>query len=624
MAHSSFLNRLSLSHRPARLAGFLLLAALLSLYLFTLDNGLSTGELVGGDLITHQYAQVQARPSNAPGYPLYTMGGWLWFHLGRVLLGDTVNPIRILSSFSTLWAVLALALLYRLLLTITDGDWPLAFLCTAFYGATYFFWYYAVTTEQYTSAVLHTLAIVWCAFQWERTRADRYLAALVLLLGLALAHMVTVLLIALPLIWFLLPARSRLWQKPRRLWQMTGLALLPLASYAYVYVRGAQHPEWRGVGEWASTWDWFWRFLSTQQGQDELAWSLGGFTPEFPSLIWRELTLPVLLLGLVGIAFLGRRRAIFIYGTLALYFAFAYVDRFGNWFQVIMPAYPLVIMGLAALAHQVGMRFPHRWVRLLVLGLLIIIIVERLLTNYPLADSSNRPGDDGLAAGWSILQDEPAEGAAIFATRDEALALDYVTQIWGVRPDVHMVNRDQALRTFEQPAEHLYVTHDAAPLVSSEISSQAHLSAAGQILIRVRPEPLLQHPSLEHTSLQDLGDGLRLLGFQVQTSGLQLSPAGMESDRILHLSLYWQAVAPPQHDYVISVRVMAGELLLQQDHPPVWGFYPTTRWLPGEVVRDDYALSLPAGAIPVEAKIVVYRPLSDGGFDNLAEFTLTW
>ena len=115
MAHSSFLNRLSLSHRPARLAGFLLLAALLSLYLFTLDNGLSTGELVGGDLITHQYAQVQARPSNAPGYPLYTMGGWLWFHLGRVLLGDTVNPIRILSSFSTLWAVLALALLYRLL-----------------------------------------------------------------------------------------------------------------------------------------------------------------------------------------------------------------------------------------------------------------------------------------------------------------------------------------------------------------------------------------------------------------------------------------------------------------------------------------------------------------------------
>jgi hypothetical protein len=51
----------------------ILLAA--TLYLATLDTGLRPDELIGGDLITHQYAQVQARPSNAPGYPLYTMGG---------------------------------------------------------------------------------------------------------------------------------------------------------------------------------------------------------------------------------------------------------------------------------------------------------------------------------------------------------------------------------------------------------------------------------------------------------------------------------------------------------------------------------------------------------------------
>ena len=54
---------------------------------FTLDDGLRPGELEGGDLITHQYAQVQGRPSNAPGYPLYTMGGWLWFRLTGGLFG---------------------------------------------------------------------------------------------------------------------------------------------------------------------------------------------------------------------------------------------------------------------------------------------------------------------------------------------------------------------------------------------------------------------------------------------------------------------------------------------------------------------------------------------------------
>ncbi len=92
------------------------------LYLATLDNGLRPGELAGGDLITHQYAQVQGRPSNAPGYPLYTMGGWLWFHGLRSLLGQHANPTAILSAYSTLWALLALWLLYQLIVDLT-GNW---------------------------------------------------------------------------------------------------------------------------------------------------------------------------------------------------------------------------------------------------------------------------------------------------------------------------------------------------------------------------------------------------------------------------------------------------------------------------------------------------------------------
>src|SRR3954464_287933 len=97
-------------------AGCGLLVAALLLYLATLDTGLQPNELVGGDLITHQYAQVQARPSNAPGYPLYKIGGWLWFHnlhtlvqrLGIYIGASTPsNPIPLLSSYSTLWALVA-------------------------------------------------------------------------------------------------------------------------------------------------------------------------------------------------------------------------------------------------------------------------------------------------------------------------------------------------------------------------------------------------------------------------------------------------------------------------------------------------------------------------------------
>ena len=348
------------------MAGIVLVICFAALYLCTLDDGLRPGELEGGDLITHQYAQVQGRPSNAPGYPLYTMGGWLWFHIGRLILGRDQNPLPILASYSTLWALVALWLLYRLILEVTRGQgqpqagsdggaqndnkrWPIAAAVTAFYGLTYFFWYYAVTTEQYTSAVAWTLAVVLLAFRWERARRDGYLLALAFLMGVALAHMVTLLFIAPPLLWFVLRTDPKLVRRPRLLAGVIALALLPLLSYIYVYVRGAQHPEWRGAGQWVSTGQWFLSFLSTRQGRDELTWSLKPFlTKEFPALIWRELTWPGLIAGSLGIAALGRRRAIMLYATLAIYLAFCWIDRLGNWYQVIMPAYALLAVGLGA------------------------------------------------------------------------------------------------------------------------------------------------------------------------------------------------------------------------------------------------------------------------------------
>ena len=82
------------------------------------------GELAGRRP-DHAPVRAGAGPSsNAPGYPLYTMGGWLWFQLGRGLLGPSHNPIQLLSGYSTLWALVALALLYALLLVIAGGPTP--------------------------------------------------------------------------------------------------------------------------------------------------------------------------------------------------------------------------------------------------------------------------------------------------------------------------------------------------------------------------------------------------------------------------------------------------------------------------------------------------------------------
>ena len=626
-----------------------------ALYLFTLDDGLRPGELEGGDLITHQYAQVQGRPSNAPGYPLYTMGGWLWFHLGRLILGRDHNPLPILASYSTLWALVALWLMYRLILEVTRGQgqphddvggdaqkrsenetesgcWPIAAAVTAFYGLTYFFWYYAVTTEQYTSAVAWTLAVVLLAFRWERERRDGYLLALAFLMGVALAHMVTLLFIAPPLLWFVLRTEPKLVRRPRLMAGVIALALLPLLSYIYVYVRGAQHPEWRGAGQWASTGQWFLSFLSTRQGRDELTWSLRPFlTPEFPALIWRELTWPGLIAGVLGIAAIGRRRAIMLYATLAIYLAFCWIDRLGNWYQVIMPAYALLAVGLGAgagwLWRRIGERGASgRGVRVargaILLGLAALVIY-RGVVSYPRADSSHRAEDTGLQPGWAILADDPPAGTAVLGTLGETLALNYLTEIWGVRPDVRSVTSAQAQKLLAEGAP-LAVTEAALPLVPAEVSPTAHYSALGRTLVALNASPTRHLAQSGATALGELRPWLHDFGgeLQLQAGRIGVDRATGETVALL----IWQALAPPSQDWAVSVRLLqGGQEIAQLDREhPVSGAYPTSRWAPGEVVADAYPFALPPGAAPDGIKIVVYRKLADGSFVNLdvAQFPL--
>lgn len=637
---------------PGYVAGGLVLAAAALLYLLTLDNGLQPEELRGGDLITHQYAQVEGRPGNAPGYPLYTMGGWLWYRLGRAALGWAFNPIEILSLYSTLWALASLLVLYLVLLRATRSWWPVAVLLTAFYASTYFFWYYSVTTEQYTSAVFQTLLVLWLAFKWDDRPRQTLVLWLAFLGGTMLANMVTTLMIIPPLLWFILFKSTtpggrdfflyRYLKQPGLMLAAAGAALLPLLSYAYVYIRGAQHPEWRGAGDWPSTWTWFIQFLTIQQGRDELGPGLRlapFFTGEFPALMWQELTWPVFWGGLLGLAFLGKHRAIFLYSTLLLYFAFCWAYRFGNWYQVIIPAYPIFVVGFAA-GLRAAWEYANRQIvrtnftdrpgpRFYLSGAFAILLLAGLLLyrfsfSLPTANQQNRPGDTGLDPGWAILADQPARPAVVLAGFEERLALQYLHIIWGAAPLLYPAGVDDP-----PPAAAVepYITRQAAATAPAATLVNAHPQAAGEQLIRLAPAPRSQLPAGAVPVSLPFGQGLNLAGWEIVEPG-RMVPADVAArlERAnWQLALYWQAGQPLMVDYTISVRpqqngqlIMSGGEAVIQDHQPVWGFYPTSRWLPGEIVRDVYALSLPAGLIPDGFQVVVYQT-TETGLKNLAE-----
>ncbi|MGI6209809.1 MAG: protein O-mannosyl-transferase family [Anaerolineae bacterium] len=603
------------------LAGAVVLVAALALYLLTLDDGIRMGELQGGDLITHQYAQVEGRFSNAPGYPLYTLGGWLWFRLGR-LLAPWATPIQVLSLYSTLWGLAALAVMYVLALQLSRGHWPLAAAATLFYSVTYFFWYYSVSTEQYTSAVFQTLLLVLLAFRWEQTGRDHLLGWMAFLAGTCAANLVTTLLILPPLAWFVLSRRPDLLRRRGLLVRLAALFALPLVSYAFVYIRGAQHPEWRGQGEWPSTLAWFLDFISTSQGREEMTLSLLPLDLRYLELVPGELTWPVLLAGLAGLALLARRRAVMLLATLVLYLLFTYVDRFGNWYQVIMPAYPLVILGVVVLAERLRTRLPGPWSPLVPPAVALLLVLgagERLVTNFPRADLSRQADDDGLCPGQAVLADLNHLGkdgeVSVLVTYEEYLALQYLQTILDEGRGVEILTDPQDIGSAE------YLSRHAAHLVLPAPGWEEP-AAVGQVLLaRALPAGSgLGWASLAATSLGPLRATLRALDYR------DSSPA-CGGPGLLAL-IEWRADEPLDADVVLSVRALAGgeilrrgETAAQDDHPLLWGLVPAAGWSPGQGRLEAYYLPLPEGASPDALGLVAYT--QDGqGIHTLWEGTL--
>ena len=100
------------------------------------------------------------------------------------------------------------------------------------------------------------------------------------------------------------------------------------------------------------------------------------------------------------------------------------------------------------------------------------------------------------------------------------------------------------------------------------------------------------------------GSALRLAGYDV-------APAPYRPGQALRLQLYWQALEPLTEDYTVFVHLLngAGQLVTQQDNPPVRGTQPTSTWEPGAVVVDPYDLLVPKGAPPGEYTVAagLYR-----------------
>lgn len=114
-----------------------------------------------------------------------------------------------------------------------------------------------------------------------------------------------------------------------------------------------------------------------------------------------------------------------------------------------------------------------------------------------------------------------------------------------------------------------------------------------------------ERPDMPHPAEIIFGEWLKLVGY-----GLTRQADAAQ------VTLLWQALAPVDRDYTVSVRLVAadGRRLAQHDGWPAAGLLPTSQWRPGEYVRDVHQLALPVGDEPRWVQLVVYdaadgRPL---------------
>lgn len=83
----------------------------------------------------------------------------------------------------------------------------------------------------------------------------------------------------------------------------------------------------------------------------------------------------------------------------------------------------------------------------------------------------------------------------------------------------------------------------------------------------------------------------------IEFLGYDLARSDFAAGETIPLVLYWRANQPVEDDYTVFTHIIdaQGQLVAQQDNVPLHGKLPTTLWLPGIALRDDYQIALPFG-----------------------------
>jgi len=160
----------------------------------------------------------------------------------------------------------------------------------------------------------------------------------------------------------------------------------------------------------------------------------------------------------------------------------------------------------------------------------------------------------------------------------------------------------EEIRTFLQ--SHLSLRHSGLATVIEKIFQETNTPIPGEL--RTFLDRFLEHFSPATPAYYEFENSLAFLGYE-------RSPATLSAGEQMTLSYYWKALQPMTQNYVFFVHFTKQHALpglslfseltrkfkgiptdqFQQDHPPMSGTYPTSRWIPGEHLEETYRITIP-------------------------------
>ncbi|MDX1413642.1 MAG: DUF2723 domain-containing protein [Candidatus Promineifilaceae bacterium] len=558
-------------------------------------------------------------------YPLYSALGSLFT---TTLMSLGIPPAAGTSLFSAVFGAITVGLTVLLALEIGISGLSSAIgaLVVAFSTS---IWIDASLAEVHTVTLAFSVATLLFAHRFGRygTRTD--LLLLTFFFTQAVAHQRSVILLVPSVLLLIWPYLRLIWQNLPAIFLVAVLAPL---TYIYLPIRAWMGAEW--IFGAPGTWDGFWiLFFDNRAGrvfeiQNSLSTWLVQIRTTF-ELLAADLPWPILLIGFISLIGMAidktRRRAgiafILIWVLNFLLTVLIWVDDVSD--AQLAAKLPILIMTGLGLSYTLDWLL-QRSTRLGTLAVLIILTTSIYgawqARSFTLTITRDRSVESIIE---TVDRVEPFSDG-----RRTTITTPWGRDFWGLTYAQAFRGQLQGLNLVDHNANHKEILsqgdHLLAPLATflvfpvqwweNSLGHPLYLSTIAPEIIEMNTNPLYQAENVPLDINHDLENGIRIRSIVVKQTN---------AEEIL-LTVFWEEIGPIAEDYSIAVHLVAQDppiseedILTQADkNHPVEGYYPTTRWRAGEIVRDDYLIRIPPLSIPVAIRIGMYRFDPDQGFIN--------